>query len=387
MIDRIKQSPPGRAAGRLYEWLRGWAKPALLLNRVFGTAIIATLLAALYWGVIASDRYVSEAHVVVQRTELAGGSTISIGSLLGNSAPNQEDQLLLRDHLLSVDMVQKLDAKLGLRAHYSDTRRDPISRMWGRNASLERFHEHFLTRVIVEFDDFSGVLLIQAQAYDPKMAHAIASALVDEGEQFMNALAHSLAQAQVTFLERQVTDMQKRVLDTRQTVLTFQNENGLVSPQGTAENLAAIVNRLEAQIAELQARRTAMLGYLMPDSAGVVELNLQIGALEKQARDERRRLAAPQGKTLNRTVEEYQRLELHAQFAQDVYKTALAALESGRVEATRTLKKLSVLQRPFEPQYPIEPRRIYNTVVFMLLALIAAGAIQLLAAIIRDHQD
>jgi capsular polysaccharide transport system permease protein len=387
MIDRLKQTSPVRAAGRLYEWIHGWARPALLRNRVFGAAIIATLLAALYWGVIASDRYVSVAHVVVQRTELAGGSSVSIGSLLGNAAPNQEDQLLLKDHLLSVDMLQKLDARLGLRAHYSDTHRDLLSRMWGRNASLERFHEHFLSRVIVEFDDFSGVLLIQAQGYDPKTAHAIASALVEEGEQFMNSLAHNLAHAQVTFLERQVSDMQERVLKTRQTVLAFQNENGLVSPQGTAENLAAIVNRIEAQIAELQARRTAMLGYLMPDSAGVVELNLQIGALEKQSRDERRRLAAPQGKTLNRTVEEYQRLELHAQFAQDVYKTALAALESGRVEATRTLKKLSVLQQPFEPQYPIEPRRIYNIVVFLLLALITAGAIQLLAAIVRDHQD
>src|SRR5690606_17936875 len=131
----------------------------------------------------------------------------------------------------------------------------------------------------------------------------------------------------------------------RQTLVNFQNEKGLVSPQGTAENLAAIVNHIEAQLAALQARRNAMLGYLMPDSAGVAELNLQIAALEKQARAERRKLAAPNGKTLNRTVEEFQRLQMNADFAQDVYKTSLVALENGRVEATRVLKKVSVLQR------------------------------------------
>jgi capsular polysaccharide transport system permease protein len=386
MIDRIRQTPPARAMTRLYEWIHGWAAPALLQRRAFGAAFIATLLAALYWGLIASDRYVSEAHVVVQRTELAGGQSISIGTLLGNVAPNQEDQLLLRDHLLSIDMLKKLDAKLDLRAHYSDTRRDPISRLWFDD-SLERFHEHYLTRVLVEFDDFSGILLIQAQAYDPKTAHAIASALVEEGEQFMNTMAHNLAKEQVSFLERQVGDMQQRVLDARQTLVRYQNEKGLLSPQGTAENLAAIVNRLEAQLAELHARRNAMLGYLMPDSAGVVELNLQIAAIEKQARAERQRLAAPQGKALNLTVEEFQRLQMNAEFAQDVYRTSLVALENGRVEATRVLKKVSVLQRPFEPQYPLEPRRIYNTILFMLLALIAAGTLHLLAAIIRDHRD
>ena len=387
MIDRIKQSPPARALARVVDWAQGWAAPALLRRRAFGAAVIASLLAAVYWAFVASDRYVSVAHVVVQRTELAGIPNITIGTLLGNAAPNQEDQLLLRDHLLSVDMLQRLHAKLNLRGHYSDARRDPISRMWFENTSLERFHEHYLSRVTIEFDDYSGVLVIEAQAYDPKTAHAIAATLVEEGERFMNAMAHRLAQEQVNFLERQVVGLQERVLEARRVVLAFQNRHGLLSPQGTAENLAGIINRLEAQVTDLRARRTAMLGYLMPNAAAVIEINLQIAAIDKQMAAEKARLAAPQGKTLNRTVEEYERLQLTAEFAQDVYKTSLAALESGRVEATRVLKKLSVLQQPFEPQYPIEPRRIYNIVIFTLLALFVAGTLHLLAAIIRDHKD
>jgi capsular polysaccharide transport system permease protein len=78
---------------------------------------------------------------------------------------------------------------------------------------------------------------------------------------------------------------------------------------------------------------------------------------------------------------------LNAEFAQDIYKTTLMALEKGRVEATRTLKKVSVLQTPSKPQYPLEPRRIYNSIVFMLSALLVAGVVHLLVAIIRDHKD
>ena len=46
---------------------------------------------------------------------------------------------------------------------------------------------------------------------------------------------------------------------------------------------------------------------------------------------------------------------MNAEFAQDVYKTALIALEKGRIEATRTLKKVSVLQAPTVGLAPWSP--------------------------------
>lgn len=388
MIERITQSGPGRIAGRLAGCADAWLKPRFLRRRTFGLAFVASLLAVVYWGLVASDRYVSEARVIIQRTDLAGGQNMDFGSLFaGIGSGSRADQLLLRDHLLSVDMLKTVDAKLDLRAHYSDASRDPLSRMWGADASQERFHQHFLSRVSVEFDDYAGVLVIRAQGYDPETARAITAMLVEEGERTMNAMAHELAQAQVSFLERQVSQMSERAIEARQKVLVFQNENGLVSPQATVESLATVVNGLEAQLTDLRARRAALLGYLAPQAPGVVEVDMQIGAVEQQIGREQSRLASPKGKTLNRTVEAFQRLEMNAEFAQDVYRSALVALEKGRVEATRTLKKVSVLQSPTLPEYPLEPRRFYNIIVFVLVALLIAGVVHLVAAIIRDHKD
>ena len=353
-----------------------------------GVALLASVLAAIYWGFMASDRYVSEARVIVQRTDLGTGQGVELSSLLrGVGTVSSADQLLLRDHLRSVDMLKKLDAKLDLRSHYSDSRRDWLSRMWGRETEMEWFHRHYLSRVSIEYEESAGVLVIRAQAYAPEKAHAIASSLVEEGELFMNAMAHRLAMEQVSFLEDQVQAMNQRLIAARQEVLAFQNAQGLASPQGTAENLVGIINGLETRLTDLMARRGAMLGYLMEDSTDIVELNLQIAALEKQIDIEKGRLAAPAGRTLNETVEEYQRLQLQAEFAQDIYKTALVAMEQGRIEATRTLKKVSVLQSPTEPEYPLEPRRSYNTLVFVLFALLLAGVAHLVTAIIRDHKD
>jgi capsular polysaccharide transport system permease protein len=349
---------------------------------------MATLLAAIYWLGLASDRYVSEARVVMQRTDLPGGQSMDFASLLGGSgAGSRADQLMLREHLLSIDMLRLLDQRLKLRQHYSNPQRDLLSRLWFEDASIEWFHRHFLSRLSIDLDEYAGVLVIESQAYDPETAQAITHLLVQQGEQAMNRLAHELAREQVQFLEQQVSDLNVRVVQTRRAVLDYQNKKGLASPQRTTESIAAIISGLEGQRANLQTQRSSLLAYLVADHASIVLLNQQIAAIERQIVQEQAKLASGTGQTLNRTVEEFQRLELEAAFAQDVYKTALIALEKGRVEATRTIKKMSLLQAPSMAEYPIQPQRFYNLLVFALLALLVAGTVHLLISIVKDHTD
>ena len=80
---------------------------------------LASLIACIYWGVIASDRYVSEAHVIMINTQMSGSSNSSamLGGISTNagSAEFIATQMWLRDYLLSIDMMELLDAKLNLR--------------------------------------------------------------------------------------------------------------------------------------------------------------------------------------------------------------------------------------------------------------------------------
>lgn len=356
--------------------------------KIFAIALIASIFATIYWGFIASDRFVSEARVIIQRTDMASSQVMDFGALLaGGDGASRTDQMLLRDRLLSLDMLLKLDDELHLREHYSSRDHDVLTRMFFQDASLEFFHRHFLSRVSVEYDEYAGVLAIQAQAYDAVMAQKITQALVREGERYMNTLGHQLAQEQVQFLEKQIKARSELALDARQRVLAFQNAKGLISPQSAAENLAGVVNKLEGQMTELSARKTVLLGYLAPSAPAVVEVDLQMQAAQQQIKTEKERLTSTKGQSLNKTVEEYQRLELEAQFLQDAYKSALVALEKGRIEATRTLKKVQVLQSAPLPEYPMRPRRLYNIATFILGAFLLAGLAQLLASIVRDHRD
>lgn len=351
--------------------------------------LVLVLLSSTYWLLLASDRYVSQARLLVQNASLQATPSMDLGSLLGaaGSSVNRGDQLLLREHLRSPDMARRLDALLGLRAHYGN-QGDWFSRLWGgAQASDERFHSYYLRRVEVEFDEFSGVLVVNAQAFTPQMAQRMAQALVEQGERFMNGMAHEIAQEQVDFLQAQVQQLHGKVQHSRAALLAFQDKEGMISPEAAAQVVATIVASLQGQLADLQAQRTAMQAYLVDAHPNLVLMHQRIEALEKQIAQEKAKLAAPGGRTLNRTAEAFAQLQLQAQFDLDMYKTALTALEQGRLESMRTLKKVSVLQQPNLPQDALQPQRLYTSLVWLCVIALLAGVLHLLRAVLMDHRD
>jgi len=374
-------------ASRTRRFAKEGVWPSMRRNPVFAVAVVFSLLSACYWFLIASDRYVSEAHVIVQRTELSGSNDIDLASFLtGSSTANRGDQLILRDYLLSVDMVKKVDADLNLREHYSSWGIDPFSKL-ASEPTIEELHEYYLSRISVEFDEYSGILVIKAQGFDPAMSQKITATLVREGENFMNSMAHGLARDQVVFLEKEVNEMGRRAMAARQAVLDYQNRNGIVSPEASTEAISAIIMRLEVQKTELETKLTALQAYLVPNHPSIVELQQQIDALTEQINEENSKLVSPRGGTLNSKIEQFQRLEMEAKFSQDLYKTTLVALEKGRVESTRAVKKMSIVQAPSLPEYSEQPRRLYETVLYTIVAFLIAGIAHLLMAIVKDHRD
>lgn len=359
-----------------------------LFDHAVSMIFILAVLTTAYWLIFASDRYVSEANVIIRKTDSVGAPSFDLGMLVsGVATADRANQLLLRDYLLSVDMLKKLDQSLGLRAHYSSPEHDLVSRMWFQDESIEWFHQYFLSRVEVEFDDFAGVLRIKVQAYNPEIAQAITQQLVQEGERYMNVLGHEMAQVQVNFLETQVNQAQDRFQQASQDLLNYQNEAGLLSPQATAESINAIVAALEGQRAQLQTQLASLPKTLDRDHPNILRLKQSLRAVDAQIKSEKLKLATPSGGTLNTYVEEFYRLEMNVKFTQELYKSSLTALEKGRIDATRMLEKVSVLQSATLPEYPMEPRRLYNTLVTLLLALILAGTLKLLKSIVLDHVD
>lgn len=362
-------------------------KQKVIKNPVWAACGLFIALTIFYWGVLASDRYVSEANVVLESPQIAMPSMDVTSLLSGSAGGSSGDMLLLRDYLLSVDMLRNIDRLVDFRKHYSGAGADIISSLGSENVPMEKLHEYYLKRVSVELDEYANVLRINVEAFTPEMAHQIAGLLLEEGEKHMNELGRRLAQEQVRFLEEQVDELSEKFNLARNDLLAYQNENGLISPAGTVESLSAVVAELDAKLANLQAQRTMLASYQSTNSPGMVKVASEIQAVRSQIDDERSRMAQQSGSALNALSAKYQTLELKVQFALDSYSGALAALQNTRIEAARKLKQVSVLQSPTLPEYPMEPHRLYNIAAFSLLAIFIGLIAQMLLLIIRDHRD
>lgn len=359
---------------------------ALLLKHPYWlVCAVAILGASLYWSLWATDRYVSKAVVVLQSARGAPTSTFNVASLL--SGGGAHDLLMLREYLLSVDMLKKLNAALDLRAHYADKDIDLFSRLASADVPIEYFHRYYLDRVSVELDEYANVLKIRAQAYDPKTARAIVAMLLHAGEAHMNAMSRRLAAEQVKFIEVQAKDLKQRLGRAREALLDYQNTHGLVSPTGTIESLSAVIAALQGELAKLNAHRRALGASQNERSPEMMRLSHEISALHNQIEAEQARMAAHSGDGLNRLSADYETLRLQVEFAQEMYTNALAALESTRVQAASSLQQVSILQSPTRPDYSMAPQRLYNIAVFTILAVLAALTAHLLTAVVRDHRD
>lgn len=345
----------------------------------------AIILVAIYWSVLASDRYLSKSNVVLESPQIIAPS-MNFNSLLGGSA-GSSTMLLLRDYLLSVDMLRKVDNELNFRKHYANQQIDFFSRLLSAEVPIEDLHEYYLSQVSVELDDYAQVLRIKVSAFTPEMAYEVTRLLLREGEDHMNVMGQRLAAEQVRFLEKQVTELNQNFQAARYELIKYQNENGLISPAGTVASLTEVVANLEAQLANLKTKRSALTSYQSVRSPQLLKVNSEINAVNDQINQERARMAQASGRALNVLSAEYKTLELKVQFAQESYSGALAALETTRIEAARKLKQVSVLQSPTLPEYPVEPLRLYNIVVFTIIALFLTLIVHMLVLIVRDHRD
>ena len=373
--------------------VRELGKTTRMVNRIFRGIFLViymfSIVACIYW-TMASDRYVSEAVVLVQNTETGGASSPSdLLSMFTGGSGNKTDQMLLIEFLTSIDMLNKLDSELDLRGHYSDTNADIISRMWSKDISTEWFYKYFKNRVTVAYDEYSGVVRISAQAFDPETATKITTLLVQNGEDFMNKLSHKIADEQVLFLSQQVEISKNELLVANEQLLDFQNKRNMVSPTTEVENYQSLIANLEKQKSEILVKIDTLPANLGNNNHIKQSMLTNIKAIEEQISKLREKITNANEKVsaLNELADEERLLKMDVEFKKEIYSSTLSGLAKGKLSAARLIKNVGILQSPSKPQYAVKPERLYSIAATIVVMLLVLGMLQLLKAVILDQVD
>ncbi|MBN8489550.1 MAG: capsular biosynthesis protein [Burkholderiales bacterium] len=358
------------------------------------TLVLPAALGTVYYFGLAADRYVSHTVVGVKDTgesAAPSGGMASAASVLlggGGSPTSLGDTYYLQNYIRSMDLLNKLDARLKLREHFSRSGLDPVYRVWDWTTQ-EAFLEFFRARVEITHDDFSGLVTVDVQGFEPRFAQALAQGILQESEAFINEYSHRIAREKMRFAEGELQASRKRLEDAKQQVATFQTTYKLLDPGSQAAAASSLTAGLQAKLAQQESELRAALAIMQDDSFQVRTLRSQLAATRAQLEAERARStgASVDSAQLPALTLKFQELLSSAVFAEEAHKAALLAYEQARLDAARKLKTLVVIEPPTLPQEALHPRRLYNLLTVMALAFMVFVITRLTLATIREHQD
>jgi len=330
---------------------------------------LPTLLAMAYFGLLAADRYQSEARFVLRMpgrslANAAMGLALQngTGGVAGSAgvARSADDGYLVQEFLESRDSMAWAEKHAALRSAYdaAPARYDLLWRFPNpfEPSGEEGLFKHFQRMVSASFDSTTGVNTLKVQAFSPGEAQRIAESLLGAAETLVNRLNERARRDTVERADAEVTRLRGRIEAAQAALTVFRERERLIDPSQATLAVLETIAKL-SQEAALSSVQIGELATGSPNSPQIGPLRTRRAAIEAQIARERQRLAGDAQSIAPRIVE-YERLMLEREFAEKALVSAMTALETARVEAMAQQVYLERVTQPGAPDYPAQPWRI-----------------------------
>ena len=356
------------------------------INRLFLLTVVApTLLAALYFGLIASDIYISESRFIIRSPEKQ--TVTGIGAILQGAglSRSQDDAYSVHDFILSRDALRQLNTQLKLDRSYGAG--DFLSRFpeLDQDDSFEALHRYYQKQVSLQLDTISSISTLRVRSFDAAEAQIINQMLLEMSEILINQLNERSRQDMIRYAQAEVETAEEKALAATLAVSRYRTEKVVFDPEKQSALQLQQVGRLQEELIAAKSQLTQVRS-LAPSNPQVPVLQRRVGILEAEIQKETAKVAGGE-RSLSNKAAEFERLALERAFADKQLATALASLEQARNEAQRKQLYLDRIVEPGRPDVAVEPRRLRNVAATLALGLVAWGVLTLLIAGVKEHQD
>ncbi len=355
-------------AGQHAALVRPLAHAARMQRRHWGLAIsFAALVLAplflviLYLGILSVNQYGSTAGFTVRQENNTSSSDILGGLAQFTGGGIASDGDILYAFIQSQEMVEAVDAEIDLRAHYTQNwPRDFAFALWP-DATLEDLVWYWRRVVRVAYDSASGLTEVQVLAYDPQTAQAIGRAVVAESEARINALSEQAREDAMSYARADAEAALDRLRIAREALTEFRTRTRIVDPAADIQGRMGVMNNLQQQLAEALIAYDMLSGTTRENDPRLINARQRIDVIRDRIAIERQTFASDNtdtgavGEDYPTLIAEYEALNVNREFAEEIYRAALMALEAARDEAARNSRYLAVYIKPtlsVSSQYP-----------------------------------
>ena len=307
-----------------------------------------TLLAAFYYGLIASPIYVSQSSFVIKSPGQKGAPTLSLANLVQTSglSAGQEQTKEVVQYIQSRNALKDLRASEDVRAIYSTRGADFLSRFPQpfQDDTFESLYRYYTSMVAADTDPESGLAVLQVEAFTPDDAYKLNASLLELSEKLVNRLNERAEGRAVSEAGQRVAQAEERLRNARVALGAYRNRHDLIDPMKQAAGVLEVSNKLVGEQAALQAQ-LELMERVAPRNPSIPALRSRIDAVGREiAAQNGRAVGTPNG--IASKLGDYEKLQVEEEFATQMLTAANATLETARTEVQ---KQQFYLERVVEP--------------------------------------
>ena len=349
--------------------------------------VAPTVLAAVYYLLIASPRYVSEARFIVRAPSQGQPSSLGVALQGVGLSSGPVDSFAVHEFINSRDGLREALELTNVKAMFANRGADIFSRFPRpfEKPSEESLFKAYQRFVDVGYDSTTGISTLRVEAFQPEDAQRLASVLLVGSEGVVNALNERAQADAVTEAVKAQTLARERLAAAQARLVAFRNTEGLIDPRLAVEQSGAVVSSLQTTVANLKAERDRLAAEAS-NSPRLPALSAQISAYERQIQAELGKMTGS-SQSLAPRISEYEDLMLEREFAGKELTQANAAMLSAEQDARRKRLYLERIVSPNLPDTSTEPRRLRAIITILFSTLLAYGVGWLMWAGVREHKQ
>ncbi|GGF80203.1 capsule polysaccharide export protein [Azorhizobium oxalatiphilum] len=363
------------------------AKPLWRRYGLFAVLFALPVLSAIvYFGLIASDVYLSEAKFLVRSSARSTGASLSSMIQSESMARAADETYAVSEYMISRDAAAALAKTAGLRDIMQRSEADMFNRypsFFGKE-NEDQFFRAYKRLVSVETDGATGISTLVARAYRPEDAEVLAAALIQTAEQFVNKLNLRSNEDAVKFSEAMVKDAQVRLSDVETRLATYRNTQLVVDPEKESTASLAILGRMTTEIARLEASLSQQMA-MAPESPAIAPLRERIVAYRAEMQKQQKNVVGGANSIASK-LQGYELLVIERELAARAMAVATASLESARQEAQSQRIYLQKITEPSLPDQADQPKRMQGILVVAFLAFCIYWIARSIISNTMEHQ-
>jgi capsular polysaccharide transport system permease protein len=349
--------------------------------------VVPTLCAILYFGLFASDVYISESKFVVRSPEKPVASGLGIILRSAGFSTNGNEVFAAESFVQSRDALRNLNKNSSFQNAYSASSISIFDRFGplGFWSSYEDLYKYYRSHVTIKNETSSSISTLTVRAYNAEAARAFNEQLIVMAEATVNRLNERGREDLIRLAMTEVADAKEKATAAALMLARYRDRSGIVDPEKQASVQMQMISKLQDELIATKAQ-LAQLRTFTPQNPQVPVFKERVEVLEREIGDQMGQVAGNQ-RSLAATAASYQRLLLESQFADKQLAGAMASLEDARSEARRKLAYVERIVQPNLPDAPLEPRRLRSILSTLIVGLIGWGIATMLIAGIKEHQD